>query len=197
MSSLSGALSGEPILSGPYDPATQGARVIAARAATGDVGAAGGNFDLLGFAKVAASAILGGATSDAAVESSPDMLAKSFGGDGASGSLPADARAFDYLPDEPSGEVVELAGMPFNGEPGTWISSMPGTMPQLRQYGPNGTPLTDFDFDSARRSLGLGEVVGDRNQSLESRGFDALPVKANHQPEASLACECGNALLEA
>jgi hypothetical protein len=149
MSSLSGALSGEPILSGPYDPATQGARVIAARTATGDAGAAGGNFDLLGFGKVAASAILGGATSDAAGgESSPDMLTKSFGGDGASGSLPADARPFDYLPDEPSGEVNELAGMPFNGEPGTWISSMPGTMPQLRQYGPNGTPLTDFDFEA-------------------------------------------------
>ena len=54
-----------------------------------------------------------------------------------------------------------------------------------------------FKFDGARRSLGLEEVVCDGNQSLESRGFDSLPVKANHQPEASLACECGNALLEA
>jgi hypothetical protein len=35
------------------------------------------------------------------------------------------------------------------------------------------------------------------NLSLESRGFDSLPVKANHQPEASLACEYGNVLLEA
>ena len=50
--------------------------------------------------------------------------------------------------------------------------------------------------DSARISLGKEEVV-DGNLSLESRGFDSLPVKANHQPEASLACECGNALLEA
>jgi hypothetical protein len=54
-----------------------------------------------------------------------------------------------------------------------------------------------FKLDGARRSLGLEEVVCDGNQSLESRGFDSLPVKANHQPEASLACECGNALLEA
>lgn len=57
--------------------------------------------------------------------------------------------------------------------------------------------VLQFAFDSARRRLGLEEVVGDGNQSLESRGFDSLPVKANHQPEASLACECGNALLEA
>jgi len=39
--------------------------------------------------------------------------------------------------------------------------------------------------------------VEDGNLSLESRGFDTLPVKISHQPEASLACECGNALLEA
>ena len=39
--------------------------------------------------------------------------------------------------------------------------------------------------------------VEDGNLSLESRGFDSLPVETNHQLEASLACECGNALLEA
>jgi hypothetical protein len=39
--------------------------------------------------------------------------------------------------------------------------------------------------------------VEDGNFSVESRGFDSLPVKANHQPEASLACVCGNARLEA
>ena len=51
---------------------------------------------------------------------------------------------------------------------------------------------------SARISLGKEEVdVVDRNLSVESRGFDSLPVTANHQPEASLACECGNALREA
>jgi hypothetical protein len=42
-----------------------------------------------------------------------------------------------------------------------------------------------------------GSYVADGNLSLESRGFDTLPVKISHQPEASLACECGNALLEA
>jgi hypothetical protein len=32
-----------------------------------------------------------------------------------------------------------------------------------------------------------GSYVADGNLSLESRGFDALPVKISHQPEASLA----------
>jgi hypothetical protein len=58
------------------------------------------------------------------------------------------AQPFEYQPDIPDRDVDELAGMPFNGEPGTWISSMPGTMPQLRQYGLNGTPLTDFDLEA-------------------------------------------------
>jgi hypothetical protein len=32
---------------------------------------------------------------------------------------------------------------------------------------------------------------------MEFRGFESLPVKSSQQPEPSLACECGNALLEA
>lgn len=59
-----------------------------------------------------------------------------------------DAQPFEYRPDMPDDAIDELAGMPFNGEPGTWISSVPGTMPQIPQYGPNGTPLTDFDFEA-------------------------------------------------
>jgi hypothetical protein len=39
--------------------------------------------------------------------------------------------------------------------------------------------------------------VIDRNLSSQSREFDSPAAKASHQPEASLACECGNALLEA
>ncbi|MBB5456602.1 hypothetical protein [Paraburkholderia sp. Cpub6] len=59
-----------------------------------------------------------------------------------------DAQAFDYQHDMPGGAADEVAGMPFKGTPGTWISSMPGTMPQLRQFGPNGTPLADFDLEA-------------------------------------------------
>lgn len=40
---------------------------------------------------------------------------------------------------------------------------------------------------SARLSLGKEEVDVDGNLSTESRGFDSLPIKANHQSEASLA----------
>ena len=57
-----------------------------------------------------------------------------------------------------------------------------------------GQPLS---HDRARRSLGVEEVRCDGNHPLESRGLDSLPGKANHRPKASLACECGNALLEA
>jgi hypothetical protein len=59
-----------------------------------------------------------------------------------------DAQSFVYLPDMPDGDVDDVAGMPFKGEPNTWISSMPGKMPQLRQFGPDGTPLTDFDLEA-------------------------------------------------
>jgi hypothetical protein len=37
----------------------------------------------------------------------------------------------------------------------------------------------------------------DRNLSSESRGLNSLPAKPSQQPEASLACEYGNVLLEA
>jgi hypothetical protein len=77
-----------------------------------------------------------------------EAMVDSFGDSGRDSSLLGDAQPFEYGPDEPTGEIDALAGMPFNGEPGTWISSMPGTMPQLRQYGPNGTPLTDFDLEA-------------------------------------------------
>jgi hypothetical protein len=118
----------------PYVP-------VKARVAAAASGAAssGGGFDWPGAIETLAGAALGG---DAA-----------SGDDGAFGagedSTPlGDAQAFEYQPDMPVGDVDELAGMPFNGEPGTWISSMPGTMPQMRQYGLNGTPLTDFDFEA-------------------------------------------------
>ncbi|MCS6599930.1 hypothetical protein N4S61_07460 [Burkholderia pseudomallei] len=59
-----------------------------------------------------------------------------------------DAQPFEYSEDSPVGDTDQLAGMPFNGAPNSWASSMPGTMPQLRQYGPGGTPMTDIDFES-------------------------------------------------
>jgi hypothetical protein len=68
-------------------------------------------------------------------------------GGGASTAL-ADAQAIEYNELLPVGDSEQVAGMPFHGAPGSWASSMPGTMPQLRQYGLNGTPLTDIDFEA-------------------------------------------------
>jgi hypothetical protein len=68
-------------------------------------------------------------------------------GGGASTPL-GDAQAIEYNEVLPVGEPEQVAGMPFQGAPGSWASSMPGTMQQLRQYGLNGTPLTDIDFEA-------------------------------------------------
>jgi hypothetical protein len=131
---------GEPVLSGPYDPATREAQLIAAR---GAVTASEGG-DLLGVLETVAAAARG-------IDSGADETAE--GGDsevaedsGDTPTLLGDAQPFEYR-DVVSGESNGIAGMPFNGTPGSWISSMPGTMPQMRQYGLGGTPLTDFDFE--------------------------------------------------
>ncbi|WP_144154223.1 hypothetical protein [Paraburkholderia sp. BCC1885] len=67
---------------------------------------------------------------------------------GGAPALLRDAQAFEYREDAASGESNDIAGMPFNGTPGSWISSMPGTMPQMRRYGQEGTPLVDFDLEA-------------------------------------------------
>ena len=55
-----------------------------------------------------------------------------------------------------------------------------------------------FQTGSVRINSGKGEEdVELGNLSSRSSGFDSHPVKANHRPEASLACACGNARLEA
>jgi hypothetical protein len=70
-------------------------------------------------------------------------------GDLAESATPlGDAQPFEYTPDAVGGEMEQIVGMPFNGVPGSWASSMPGTMPQLCQYGPNGTPMTDINFEA-------------------------------------------------
>ena len=58
------------------------------------------------------------------------------------------AQPLEYAPHAVGGDGEQIAGMPFHGTPGSWASSMPGAMPQLRQYGPSGTPMTDIDFEA-------------------------------------------------
>jgi len=64
--------------------------------------------------------------------------------------------------------------------------------------------ITDTSLDwahissrQAKPRKGGNPTTLDRNLSSESRGLNSLPVEPNQQPEASLACEYGNVLLEA
>ncbi|TKC92557.1 hypothetical protein FAZ69_02485 [Trinickia terrae] len=128
------SFNGEPVLSGPYDPATQAAQLATARAASG----VSDSSDWLGVVEEVAGAILG---SDAGSSDGVDI--------GHDTSTPlGNARPFEYSEALPDAGTEQVAGMSFHGTPGSWASSMPGTMPQLRQYGPNGTPLTDIDFEA-------------------------------------------------
>ncbi|MGA7813495.1 RHS repeat-associated core domain-containing protein [Caballeronia sp.] len=49
--------------------------------------------------------------------------------------------------------AVQVAGMPFEGAAGSWASAMPGKMPQLRMYGPNGTASVDIDMEAHHGNL--------------------------------------------
>ena len=101
---LEGFANGEPILSGPYDPAMQESQLKAARSASWGAGDGGSGFNWMGFAGAAAGAFLGGPPSDS--DESPGLLAKSFG----------DVQPFEYVPERVSGGVLELAGA--DGRPG-------------------------------------------------------------------------------
>lgn len=99
-------------------------------------------------AETIARAVQGGDDTDAAPAGDGAVAdTDAFVCDDASTSL-ADAQPFVYVDDLPNADAEQIAGMPFNGTPGSWASSMPGSMRQLRQYGLNGTPLTDIDFEA-------------------------------------------------
>ncbi|CAM2177681.1 conserved hypothetical protein [Paraburkholderia sacchari] len=126
----------------PYVPVAARVAATASSAAS-----SGGGTDWLGVVEEAVGALLGGDSgSDDNSDGAPGMANSLTSGDD---STPlGDAQPFEYSADIRGGDGEQIAGMPFNGEPGTWISSMPGTMPQMRQYGANGTPLTDFDLEA-------------------------------------------------
>ena len=100
--------SSAPILSGPYDPATQAVRLNAARGiASSDGGAVdGSDSDLFGVVESAAAALLGGGD-----DSDDDVFSADSGDD----STPlGDAQPFDYQPDLPDGDVEQLAKSTIN-----------------------------------------------------------------------------------
>ncbi|RKT26538.1 hypothetical protein B0G69_2291 [Paraburkholderia sp. RAU2J] len=98
------SFNGEPVLSGPYDPATIEVRRIAARAAMSS-SSSGRGFDLLGVVESVAGAALGDSDST-------DDEAEVAGAETTSDtSTPlGDVQPFEYTPDAVSGDVEELAG---------------------------------------------------------------------------------------
>jgi hypothetical protein len=140
------SFNGKPVLSGPYDPASQAAQLAALRGASSEV--AGSGFDWLGVAEAVAGAALDSNASTDDTDDSGVVSRLVAGDDGNTMTSLGDAQPFEYSEVLPDGDTEQVAGMSFNGTPGSWASSMPGTMPQLRQYGQNGTPLTDIDFEA-------------------------------------------------
>ena len=107
------------------------------------IGRGGGRgMDWLGAVETVAGTVLGGGASSRDGYDGNGML-ESFSD---SSSLLSDAQPYEYQPDASSGDPFDLAGMPFNGDPG-WAESGPNQKKQWRLYGANGTPVVDIDFD--------------------------------------------------
>lgn len=130
---------GEPVLSGPYDPATRESQLTEARAAVSTSGTIG---DLLGVLEAAAGAMLG---IDSGVDDRVDEVTENSGG---TATQLGDAQPFEYLPNTPDGDSFEIAKTPNEGEPGTWYTN-PGSG-QMRMFGGDGQRVVDFDFDHDR-----------------------------------------------
>ncbi|AET93078.1 hypothetical protein BYI23_C009320 [Burkholderia sp. YI23] len=111
-SPLLATLGGDPILPGPYDPATQEEKLKAAREAVDGPNTDRGGFDWLGAAEAAASALLGSSRSN----DDSDSTLKNFGdsGDDADNSLLSDAQPYEYVPDALGSDALELAAQTNN-----------------------------------------------------------------------------------
>ncbi|MGF6610656.1 hypothetical protein OKW45_005578 [Paraburkholderia sp. WSM4175] len=97
------SFNGEPVLSGPYDPATWESRLVAARAAMGGSSSGGA---LLGVVEAVAGALVGGN----ADMGEGDGVAEGFAESAEGTSTPlGDAQPFEYTPDAVSRDVEELA----------------------------------------------------------------------------------------
>ncbi|MBB5468547.1 hypothetical protein HDG32_004677 [Paraburkholderia sp. CI2] len=135
------SFNGEPVLSGPYDPATWESRLVAARAAMGGSSSGGA---LLGVVEAVAGALVGGN----ADMGEGDGVAEGFAESTEGTSTPfSGAHPFEYGDDAVSGDSFDLAGnlTPNKGAAGSWYTN-PGSG-QMRMYGQDGFPVVDFDFD--------------------------------------------------
>ncbi|SEI55472.1 hypothetical protein [Paraburkholderia diazotrophica] len=146
---------GEPVLRGPYDPSTVEAQLKAARAAlsTASRNDDGGDdgLSLPGAFEAVAGTVLGGDSGPNDGGDGTSDLAKSLT-DGSDADVEtstplSDAQPFEYSADQLSGDTTELAGIPFDGVPNTWVENAPEKKKQWRMYGLDGTPAVDIDFD--------------------------------------------------
>ncbi|WP_053077858.1 MULTISPECIES: hypothetical protein [Burkholderia] len=176
---MSSALgSGEPMLSGPYDPASQAAQLAAARGVASDyAGSAadddsGGAFDWLGVAEAVTGAALGATvgSADGGGDTATSFVAVDDEGSDAS-TLLSDAQPFEYVEDLPGGDVLDIAKTPNTGEPGTWYTN-PGSG-QMRLYGADGNPAVDLDFDHFHN--GLKPHAHNWNGAARDGGTDVVP----------------------
>lgn len=145
---------GEPVLRGPYDPATWESQLKAARAAMASGSSENGDDDdsnLPGVVDAVAGAVLGVGSDpdDDDGDGTPDMAESLMDGSDAvdDTSTLSDAQPFEYSADQLSGDPTELAGIPFDGVPDTWVENAPEKKKQWRMYGSDGTPAVDIDFD--------------------------------------------------
>ncbi|SAK68361.1 hypothetical protein AWB82_03974 [Caballeronia glebae] len=112
--------------------------------ASGASGAGGSGFDWMSVIEAAGGALAGTVLGGA--DASSNSTLRNFENSGNAGSLLGDAQPFEYEPDMVGEDTFDLAGLPFDGDPG-WIESGPKQKKQWRMYGADGTPVVDIDFD--------------------------------------------------
>ncbi|MDR6380476.1 hypothetical protein [Paraburkholderia caribensis] len=133
-------LNGEPVLRGPYDPATREAQLKAAWAEMANgAGRSGDALDLLGAARAIAGGMVAAESDEDAVPSFAKGISAATGIDDsakADSSPPGDAQPFGYYPDKLSDETTEVAAR------GVRLS---GNDPGGFRINPNGLDVDYFD----------------------------------------------------
>jgi hypothetical protein len=132
------SFNGEPVLSGPYDPASQASQLAALRGASSDDGS---GFDWLGAAQAVAGAVLGDGVS------SGDHAIANVDTGGNASTLLGDAQPFEYGGDAGAfGDIMQTAWLPSTGgPPNQWMENNSGKK-QWRLYDGNGNAAVDIDF---------------------------------------------------
>ncbi|SAK87489.1 hypothetical protein AWB75_05954 [Caballeronia catudaia] len=132
---------------GAFDLSSKAMGLDAAASASDAFGATIGDLrsagtDWLGMAIEVAGAVAGGALGSASDKDDNPLLKNLTDGD----TPISDAEPFEFESGLPDGDGFDLAGIPFNGDPG-WVESGPKQKKQWRMYGSDRAPVVDIDFD--------------------------------------------------